>query len=489
MMIATNVDGDLATCLFSGNANRWQCNPFSYGDMTGTIFVDDGTFNISVKSDKPMGDSDILNNIAKKIGKRGKITFEFSNIGGVMDIDDTATDGTTQLSFGRDKTLADAMADAQFLPDFIRNARGNFDNADGNMQFRPYDGDWELSAHGSDFTLRGRDFKKFLPGMDLRALHDWDYVASGTYRGDNISNLTIQIAGHEFTGAMVGNTITLHTDFLDIDAFVSQSFTDNYAELEFLMMPPIMLPFDIGLNVSLSAGRLIYNGQEYTNFTYSLKSGIQTFSITDQSRGDVFATLKKNGGKYDIFAQLRRFEYAGPIPGGDASISLRDTTVTGEIQMTTSGNIAHDITYNLAGDIDLTFDGGTISGIGIDEFYARATDIDVLNAEHALAAALDGGASQIKQLHIRGQYENGDFETTTPFELQMRHTDVRGTMGVRGGKTWANMELTLRGTSPAPEPIELRIDADGNRQYGLTRIMDDFDPSFMREFIKTHNQF
>ena len=211
-----------------------------------------------------------------------------------------------------------------------------------------------------------------------------------------ISNLTLRLGDHEFVGSASDNSITLHTPTLSIDTFKNQAFLDNYAELEFRTNEPLLVLFNIPANIALSAQRLIYNGNEYKNFVYSLKPNAQTFSIMDADRGNMLATIERDKTNYEIFVQLNRFVINGWLLSDRMPLNIRDTMITG--QMTTNGQIAHDIYYNLRGNLDLTFNGGTISGFGFDEFYASAENITSLNAEYALARALTGGETKLKQL-------------------------------------------------------------------------------------------
>ena len=157
--------------------------------------------------------------------------------------------------------------------------------------------------------------------------------------------------------------------------------------------------------------------------------------------------------------------------------------------MHTSGQIAHDIAYNMAGNIDAVFSGGQIDGIGVDEFYAAAADITTLNAEFAIARALDGGRSALKEMHVVGEFAGRDFTTTAPLEISMRHASATGALEINEGRMRANIALTLRGTSPSPVQISVEILPGGTRRYSLSEIMKNFDASFMREFIATHPKF
>ena len=143
----------------------------------------------------------------------------------------------------------------------------------------------------------------------------------------------------------------------------------------------------------------------------------------------------------------------------------------------------------MSGQLDLTFQGGYIVGFGVDNFFAGANQINTFNAEYALSYALDGGISELKNMRIIGKYNNGVFSTTTPITLRMRHTDATGNLEIADGSMTADFNLVLRGTSPVPAPIDLSIYPDGTRKYSLSEIMNNFDATFMRDFVKTHDKF
>ena len=276
---------------------------------------------------------------------------------------------------------------------------------------------------------------------------------------------------------------------LDIDSFLNQNYIDNHEELGYLTAAPITIPFSLPVNISLSADAMIYNGTLFQNFVYSLKPNIQTFSITDNDRGNLLATFKRDGNKYDIFAQLNRFVIDGNLLSSSAPLNIQDSMITAEINMKTFGNIAHDLEYNMSGNLDLTFEGGYLVGIGVDEFFASADTINTFNAEYALSYALESGKSAIKSMRVIGKYDKGNFETTKPIALRLRHTDATGELMIDNGMMSATFDLVLRGTSPVPAPIELRINSDNSRKYSLSEIMKNFDSTFMRDFVKTHNKF
>ncbi|MDE6570637.1 MAG: hypothetical protein K2L95_00245 [Alphaproteobacteria bacterium] len=487
LMIAMPLDGRNAMCLFSGTPDNWQCREFTYGAASGSLSVENGKFNIAIMSTDPMPDQTTLMRHIARLGDTGTLTFQYADIAGTIDITPKRT--TPSYKFARNRRLEWLNMDMAFLPDAMRAATGDFTWDGDTLEFTPHSGDWHMAAAKDFFYIHGKNFKMWMPDMDMRALKDLDYSISGNYKNGNISNLTIKIADQVFTGSVAGNTITLHTQLLNADSFVNQDYIDNYEEQQYLTGAPLMLPFGLGVNVSLSADTMIYNANTYANFVYALKSGVQTFSITDSDRGNLLATIRADKKKYTLALQLNRFVIHGKLLASDMPINISDTTITAAIDMTTSGQIAYDVWHNLAGTVDLTFDGGTLWGLGIDEFYASAANITTLNAEYALASALESGQTQIKKMQIIGRYADGAFETTQPIKLSMRHTDATGNLEIRGTQMMAQLNLTLRGTSPMPAPIALTINPTGNRDYSLSQIMIDFDPEFMRDFVRTHNRF
>ena len=163
--------------------------------------------------------------------------------------------------------------------------------------------------------------------------------------------------------------------------------------------------------------------------------------------------------------------------------------MTGDIAMKTNGMIAHDLEYNLNGTIDLTFERGYIFGLGLDDFFANADKITIFDAERALANALTDGQTRLKSLHIVGNYNRGNFETTDAFTLSVPHADATGTLQINDGKMSVQMYLVLRGTAPEPAPIDIEILPNGTRNYSLSEIMRNFDPAYMREFVRTHDRY
>ncbi|MBO5833715.1 MAG: hypothetical protein J6R22_02045 [Alphaproteobacteria bacterium] len=485
--ISMPLDGIRATCVFSGTPKDWNCNKFSYDDMFGQISSNNGVFDIYVKSNQPIPSNNRISNLVSKIGQTGKITFMFSNLGGTYDISPKGT--TASYTFAKDKTLDWLNIKMDFMPKFMRTAHGDFELTQGMYTFTPYDNDWKLSLYDNYFHLTGKSIKEWLAGMDLRFANDSDYTISGFYDNGKISNLNIQLGNHEFTGTVSEDTITLHTKQLNIDEFISQEFLRRYSEQQFLTNAPLMTIFDTPVKISLSADSVIYNGTKYNNFVYVLKPNSQIFSITDNDRGNLLATITKDKINYDIFIQLNRFLINDTLLSKNMPLNVRDSAITAEIHMNTHGQIANDISYNMTGTMDMTFDGGYLLGMNFDEFYASANNITTLNAEYAFARALTSGETRIKKMRIQGEYSSGNFITTEPIELSMRHTTAAGGLAISDGQMTAEFDITMRGTAPTPATIELGILPDGNRQYSLSEIMRKIDPGFMRAFVETHTQF
>ncbi|MDE6250966.1 MAG: hypothetical protein K2M34_05055 [Alphaproteobacteria bacterium] len=488
MIIQMPYEGIRATCVFSGTPENWTCEQFTWGDIRGQISVKNNTFNLVVASPNQMPTNDVIARHTSRLAPRGTITFKFADMGGTINIDTKST--TPKYTFAKDKTMSWLNPNFKFLPNFMTDDIGDFSWRDNDtMDFTPHSGRWFLSLSGNRFYMTGTNIKDLFPHLDLQSIDDMGYTISGTYSNKNISDLKIEIGGHTFTGTYTGDAIRLNTTLLNLDTFINQGFIDNYDELQFLANAPIMIPFDLNTNVFISADRIIYNGAEYQNFTYSLKPGVQAFSITDNARGNMLAIIEKKKTEYDISLQLNKFVTNGALLSSKMPLNITDSTITADIELTTSGYIAHDLEYNLSGNIEMIFDGGYIMGLGLDGFYASAENITRLNAEYVLADALDGGKTRIKNAFVAGEYKNGDFITTKPITLQMRHADAVGGLGITSSMMTATFDITMRGTAPTPVTIQLDIAPDNSRGYSLSEIMQNFDASFMRAFVKTHNKF
>lgn len=487
IMINAPFDGDNTICLFSGTPTKWSCEQFNYKNLTGSIFTDNNQFKITIKSEKPLPDAKPALDKISKLGTNGTIDFEFSDIAGTYYI--TPHKSSVSFRYAYNKPLSWAQKNIPFLPKKMLTEQGDFSWHNGTLTFTPYNKQWQISIYDNYFTLTGASYKQWLPNIDFRFVRDGKFTISGYYTDNSISNLKLNIFDNEFSGALSGNNITLHTEKLSLDSFLNQSFFDKFSELEFMTNAPILTLFEIPLKISLSADVLTHQNRDYKNFTYSLKSNNQTFSISDTTNGNLLATIDKDKTTYEIFAQLNKFKTNGMILSANMPLNIRDTNITGEIALTTYGKIAHDIYYNMSGTMDITFTDGYLIGMSFDNFYASANNITTLNAEQILAATLTSGETRIKKLRLIGEYSNDNFITTSPIELSMRHTDAVGGLAIQDGKMTAEFDLTLRGTAPTPVTIELGILPDGGRKYLLSEIMQNLDTGFMRAFVKTHNKF
>ncbi len=479
-------DGMPATCLFSGTPNAWRCGNFTWGNISGSIDVDGDTFNIFVQSTDAAPDGIDIRQMTQKLGVQGKIVFQFSDIAGTINLDNNGI--KSQLNFAHDRNIRWIGSQIAPISNAMRDDIGNFIWMGDVMEFTPHSGKWHLWMRGREFQLRGKNIFDLAQIPQPVFLRDMDYTISGIFNETNISNMRVTIGGHEFTGAMADQMITLDTNTLNIDDFINPEFVDNYPELEFMINSPIMTPFDWGLNLSLGADIVIYNGNAFQNFLYTLKPDRQTFSISDNDRGNMMAQITRQKKNYNISLVLDRFVISAPLLNPSMPLNIQDTMITATAEMTTSGQIAYDIHHNLRGNLDMTMIGGRLVGLGLDDFYAVAANLNTTNAEMILARALDGGQTRIKQIHIIGQYDDGNFETTRPMTITLPHVDARGQLAITDGLMLADIDLVLRGTAPMPAPIALQINGD-TRTYSLSQIMIHFDSDYMRDFVRSHDKF
>lgn len=488
IMITTNFDGNATQCLFSGTPKQWGCAKFTYGDMTGFIEKNKNGIRGQMMSARATSPNE-LESYTKLLGaKNMDIQFKFKNIGGQYITNGTKT--TVKYNYVYGQNLKWLNPHIHWLPDFMLNERGNMVWNGDTMSFIPNSNRWTLTLENNFFMVGGNNFKDWLQGMDLRALQDLPYTLSGYYNAQgDISNLTVKIGGHIFTGAADSNGITLNTDILELGAFLNRAYFANSEEMEFVSNAPILLPFELKRNLYLAANTLMYDENIYKNFVYSLKADTQTFSISDNARGNLLATIIKERSNYEIFMQLNRFVINGKLLNSNYPTNIMDTSVTAEIDLKTSGHIAHDIWYNMSGDIDLTFDGGYIVGLGLDSFYSGAENLNRLNVESELMRALESGFSYVKTMRVIGRYDNGNFATTKPIALSLRHADASGALKIENGAMTTRFDILMRGVASEPVTISVLVSPNGRRGYSISEIMRYFDPAFMRSFIKTHDRF
>lgn len=488
IMIRTVIDDKKTECLFSGTYDDFECQEFVYGDISGRLKYKNKILDADITSNRKL-DLQELESYIKRIGAiRATVHFKFSNMGGVFTKTNKGSNITYDYIYG--KTLAWLNPHMKSLPEFMLNAPGNMVWSGDSFSFTPNTNDWSLTLHDNFFYISGKDIKRWFPDLDLRTINSHEYIITGFYnnKGD-VSDLTIKIAGHTFTGNADKRSLTLHTDKLYIDVFLTPEFFERYEELEFLTNSPILLPFEFTKNIYLTADTLVYGDNSYNNFVYSLKSGTQTFSITDNARGNLLATIIKEHSAYDIFIQLNKFLVNGNLLSTQFPLNIADTSITAEINLKTHGHIAHDIMYNMMGDVDLTFDGGYITGIGIDQFYMDTDNLTRLNVEDRIMIALESGTTRLKNMRVIGEYKNGNFTTTKPIELSIRHATAVGMLDITDNAMNAKFDITMRAVAPDAVTVSLTVAPNGRRGYSISELMRYFDPAFMRSFIKTHDKF
>lgn len=488
VFIAGPLSGLHTTCLFNGTPTDWYCKEYSHGNNITSVFsVKDDVINADVYSTAIYADMKPFVVTIRKLASSGEVRFYYPDMVGTLHLGkDSYTVDYTRLD---NRSLNQAKVSLKFLPDFMKDEPGDFVRVSGVMIFTPKSKQWQLSKSTDFFILRGENFKRLTQKADLQAFNDLPYVLSGIYKNGNISDFTVEIAGHKFVGNLNGKSIKANTDILNADAFANKEFINKFEDLSFFTKHPILLPFDVNLNVALSADKLIYGGTEYKNFVYSLHNNTQTVSISDSNRGNLLASIIKDNIKYAINIQLNKFLFDKKLLPESMPLNISNTAITGEIKLNTYGKIAHDIISNLNGTFDASFDGGKLYGLGISEFYASAPTLNTLNAENALFKALTAGVTPIKKMHIIGTYDNGDIKTIEPLSLSMPHADATGIFEIKNKEMTTQLKLVLRGTSPDPQVIDLKIFPNDSRDFSLSEIMIHFDAGYMREFIKNHNQF
>ncbi len=417
-------------CLFSGTPEIFRCSDFVWNEFTGNLSVENNKYQIYVTSQNPMPATKTIIDTAKQIADSGTIEFKFSD------------------AFGK------------------------------------------INTDKNTFEITRNSFKELAPDLDLRGLNDADYTIAGGFDGTNLSDLSITIGGHIFFGTMTDKGITLRTDILSLDAFISQDYVDNYDELQFSSNTLWAILFDLKKNISLVSDFVVYNGDIFENFAFSLNDNKMQFSITDAARGSVLAEITQSGGRYDAKISMDKFIAVGNLLSREFGINISNTTITGDATLQTFGRIAYDIWENISGEIDVAFNGGYLVGIGTDEFFANAKNIEFSNAEILLSNALNGGRSELKNLALAGKYRDGKFQTTRPFALTLRHTNGNGNLEISDGKMTADITLSLRGTTPGgATPINFRINENGTRDFSLSQILSDLDIDYFRDFAATHSQY
>ena len=71
----------------------------------------------------------------------------------------------------------------------------------------------------------------------------------------------------------------------------------------------------------------------------------------------------------------------------------------------------------------------------------------------------------------------------------MQHVDASGLLEITNKEMSAEFNFVLRGTSMSPQPINITIYPNNEREFSLAEIMTHFDADYMRRFVQSHNKF
>ena len=228
IMITMPLHGKNTMCLFSGTPDNWQCREYSHGNMYGSLSVNGDEFNITATAPIKMPDLTTVRKNATRFGNRGVVNFSFTDAAGILTIDGDKI--RPEFTFAKNKDLGWLGAKLPFLPKSMADAIGDFEWESGAVVFHPHNKTWQMAVQNDFFYIYGNNFKVWFPDIDLQSLRDNIYTISGEYKNGIVSDLTINIANHVFTGSAVDGAITLKTDVLNLDSFLSQNYMDRFEE-------------------------------------------------------------------------------------------------------------------------------------------------------------------------------------------------------------------------------------------------------------------
>jgi len=496
-------------CVLSGNRAAWSCSRWNYRSAefsaSGAVTVGADSFDLEFNSENydptGMAIGAQFSALRSILGRdKGTVRFRLADgLHGSAEFDNgnfsIAYQGHKNTTLG---ALPASMSGLPPLPAAFLNATGEMQSlrmADGNLSLSFKAPAWELSIDadgnfgwiGNLATL----VRAYRPAADLQFLNPNSPVAvRGKFESPFISDLEISTIGGTFAGKFNGRSFDLHGELLDLDALISRNYIENYDSVKFVSAEPLTFPFMLNMSLALTADRVRFDGETYERFVYSLTPERQRMSVADSARGSLLMSMDRRGANsYNLLVQANNFEIRGPVLPLSSRLNIADTTLTARAALSTNGFTANDFWRNMAGEIDMSFEGGILMGFDFDRFYDNAANVTRMNAEFVLGNALSGGQSQLRSLHIAGHYENGNFTTTMPLSASTRHTEYTGDLQVRRGAPAAQLRILLRGTSPAPSPMSVSITHGGAREYSLGEIMRTFDPDFMREFTRMHPRF
>jgi hypothetical protein len=496
-------------CILSGNRDSWSCGRWNYKSAefsaSGSLVVGTDSFDLEFNSENydptksPIGSQ--FSTLGQLLGRnRGTIRFRLGDgLHGAAELENK----NLSISYfsHRNTTIAALpinMQGALPLPESMMNAPGEMRQAhiiNGGLSFAFATDEWELLVgHDGNFGWTGNLLtlvRAYRPGVDVQFLNpNSPIVVRGKFNAPFISDFEIVTVGGTFSGTFNGRAFDLHGEFLDLDSLINQNYVNDYESMKFISAEPLTFPFMMNMSVALTADMIRFGGEVYERFVYSLTPTRQRMSVTDSARGSMLVSMDRTAAhRYNLLIQSNNFEISGALLPLTSSLNVADTSVTARATLETHGFTANDFWRNMMGDIEMSFEGGTLIGFDFDNFYDSAQQITRLNAEFALADALAGGQSALRSLHISGHYENGIFTTTSPLSAATRHTEYTGELQILRGRAAGNLRILLRGTSPAPAPMLINVPHGGARNFSLSEIMQTFDSDFMREFTRIHPRF
>jgi hypothetical protein len=486
------------------DSGDWSCREFSIAENGGTI-----SGNFAVSGNKASGSvkttASDLSSIAGLVDKFAtdkttNIKFESQNAAGTVTL---YRKGIQEIDYLQKNASIDSAIfkcdGLPKLPNSITSARGEQlavkkDASICNMNFYGKNMYLTWESNGS-FELSHDDMrgliKSFYPDIKTDFLRPENKITiMGNITGRNISNLKILTGGQAFKGGMSSGSINLETDYLDLDNFTNHLYTKGYDSFQYTLPEPLSVPMQIkDLSFALSAKKIIFGGESFDNFFYSLDQGKQKMSISDTGKGGMILSMDRSGTKYRLLLQLDKFVIKGLVFPKGSNLNISDTVITAQAELLTFGLTAHDFWHNMSGPVDIIANGGVLHEFGTDNFYDSVGKITKINSEYMISNALDFGETRIKSLRLAGEYKGGEFKTTRPLTLSVRHADITGSASYTNGKLAADLEIMMRGISPAPQSIYMRILKSGTREYSLSQITLALDPDYLREFVRTHREF
>ena len=195
--------GKKTTCLFNGTPNDWYCEKFSYDNkIFGKLNVNKKRFDATITSKTKLPEMQFITDATQRFGKNGIIKFDFADAAGII----TLNEGKVSLKYNfiKNKNLTWANIGLPFLPEFMTQEIGDFVWQNDTMMFVPHSQTWSISVTKDYFIVVGNNLKKWFPAANLNFISDLPYTISGNYKRDNISNLKLEIAKHQFIGSSSG---------------------------------------------------------------------------------------------------------------------------------------------------------------------------------------------------------------------------------------------------------------------------------------------